>query len=77
MNIVLLKVAEVAERLACSEGLVYKLVAEGKMPHHKLNAAIRISEDDLLTYVASCRYVNAEPSSSRFRRRRCSKHFDL
>lgn len=54
----LLTVRESAERLGCSEGLVYLLCAERRLPHVRLGTGrgtIRISEDDINEYVKNSR----------------------
>lgn len=48
----LLKVGEVADRLRCSIGLVYKLAANGQLPVIRIGNAIRIDADDLADYLA-------------------------
>ena len=51
-------VHEVAKRLRISQSSVYLLVESGRLAHHRIGArggAIRISEDDLTTYLAESR----------------------
>lgn len=52
----LLKVPEVAERLSCSESLVYQMVASGELPHYRLGkgrGSIRVSEEQILALLAN------------------------
>ena len=61
----LLTIAEVAERLRIGRTTAYQLVQQGKIAAHRIGAgrgAIRISEEDLNAYLASCREQN-QPSS--------------
>ncbi len=54
----LLTVRESAERLGCSEALVYLLCSERRLPHVRLGTGrgtIRIAEDDISEFVKSCR----------------------
>jgi excisionase family DNA binding protein len=48
----LLTVAEVAEELAVCSATVYKLVARGALPCHRVLNAIRIRRDDLDAFLA-------------------------
>ena len=66
----MLKISEVAARLNLSESSVYELVEAGKIVVHrfgKCRGAIRISEDDLRTYIESCR-VGSESTPTRSKR---------
>jgi excisionase family DNA binding protein len=54
----LLTVRESAERLGCSEALVYLLCSERRLPHVRLGTGrgtIRIAEDDINEFVKNCR----------------------
>jgi excisionase family DNA binding protein len=54
----LLTVRESAERLGCSEALVYLLCSERRLPHVRLGTGrgtIRIAEDDISEFLKSCR----------------------
>lgn len=48
----LLKVKEVGERLNISVAKCYELVESGKLGHHRLDGAIRISEEQVKEYLA-------------------------
>lgn len=48
---VLLNVHEVAERLAVSEVLVYRLLDRGEIPKIKVGGAVRVHPDDLGAYI--------------------------
>lgn len=49
----MLKVQEVARRLNCSQATVYRLIESGRLPHFRC-PGIRVSEDQLSEYLASC-----------------------
>jgi len=51
----LLTVRAVAARLGVSTATVYKLVAQGDLPHARVSNAIRISPDDIAAYLVRCR----------------------
>ena len=51
----LLPAAEVAGRLGVSLRHVRRLIADGRLPVHRLGRAVRISEPDLLRFLRSCR----------------------
>lgn len=51
----LLTVEQTAERLAVCGKTVRRLVASGALPALRVGRAVRISEDDLRVYLASCR----------------------
>ncbi len=48
----MIKVAEVAAMLAISPSKVYELVDCGKLPHHRFDGAIRISESQLAEFLS-------------------------
>ena len=50
----MLKVSQVAERLNCSIGTVYQLVESKRLPHFRC-PGIRVSEEQLVEYLESCR----------------------
>ena len=51
----LLAVRAEAGRLGVSRATVYKLVAQGDLPHARVSNVIRISPVDLDAHVAACR----------------------
>lgn len=54
----MLTVKQVAERLCVSATCVYQLIAERKLPCHRIGigrGAIRVAIEDLTAFVASCR----------------------
>jgi excisionase family DNA binding protein len=56
--VTLLTVDAVAERLSCARSTVYELISSGKLTGFRIgprNGGIRVSEDDLLAYLQSCR----------------------
>lgn len=56
-------VPEIAERLRISVSSAYALIENGKLAHHRVgarNGAIRVSEDDLAAFLATCRREPAE-----------------
>lgn len=75
----LLKPREVAARLSVSLSTVYGLVESGKLACHRIGrrrGAVRVSEDDLRDYLASChREVGTEPRNRSTRKR--LKHVHL
>jgi excisionase family DNA binding protein len=52
---VLHAVKTVAGRLACSERHVRRLIASGELPAHRIGRSVRVSEDDLLRFLAAHR----------------------
>ena len=55
----LLTVRAVAARLGVSRATVYKLIAQGDLPHVRLSNAIRIAPDDLDAFVLRRRSVSS------------------
>ncbi len=49
----MLKVADVAQRLNCSVAKIYQLIESKRLPHYRC-PTIRVSEDQLAEYLASC-----------------------
>jgi len=47
----LLKATEVAMILNISRSLVYRLIHAGKIPHIRINQAVRIHHDDLCKFI--------------------------
>jgi excisionase family DNA binding protein len=47
-------VSEISKRLRVSARHVYSLVQSGKLPAYRIGSAIRISEEQLQTYLAGC-----------------------
>jgi len=47
----LLKASEVARILNISRSLVYRLIHTGKIPHIRINQAVRIHQDDLIKFI--------------------------
>jgi excisionase family DNA binding protein len=67
MDSPLLKISEVASRLSVSTSFVYEIIADGRLRHHRLGfgrgrgqGAIRVSEEQLAAYLASCESAPAE-----------------
>lgn len=52
---IVLTVKEVAARLQVSAATVYKLVADGALPHSRVMNAVRVSETDLMAFIDRCR----------------------
>jgi excisionase family DNA binding protein len=52
---VLHKVATVARRLDASVRHVRRLIASGALPVHRIGRSVRVSEDDLLRFLAARR----------------------
>ena len=61
----MLKPAELAERLKVSLSTIYGLIESGKIACHRIGrgrGAVRVSEPDLAAYLESCRHeVQAVP----------------
>lgn len=55
--LVLLDAAVVAERLGLSLRSVRRLIARGELPVHRLGRAVRVSEDDLVRFLAARRHA--------------------
>lgn len=53
----MLKVEQVAKELQLSVRTVHRLIHDGSIPVHRIGRSVRISEDDLKRYIASCREV--------------------
>ncbi|NDR55663.1 MULTISPECIES: helix-turn-helix domain-containing protein [Aliiruegeria] len=53
----MLKVEQVAKELQLSVRTVRRLIEEGVIPVHRIGRSVRVSEDDLKRYIASCRQV--------------------
>ena len=51
----LLSVRAVAGRLSLSTATVYKLLAQGKLPHVRVSNAVRIHPEDLAAYMKRAR----------------------
>ena len=47
----LLKASEVARILNISRSLVYRLIHTGKIPHIRINQAVRVHHDDLFRFI--------------------------
>lgn len=52
MEILLLRIPEVADRLAVSRAKVYELIASGQLRTVKIDGCRRVRTDDLVEYVA-------------------------
>jgi excisionase family DNA binding protein len=51
----LLKIPEVAARLACSIRTVRRLIGSGRLVPHRINRAVRVAERDLQAFLAQHR----------------------
>ena len=56
----LLKASEVARILNISRSLVYRLIHNGKIPHIRINQAVRIYQNDLDKFVEG-NHIEADP----------------
>ncbi len=78
---VLLTVTEAAERLRVSRSRVYELVEDRQLAHHRIGGArgaIRISETDLLSFLADSRVEpTADEPTPLPLRRSALKHIKL
>ena len=53
----LLTVKEVSQRLKVSQGCVYQLIAERRLPHFRIGlgrGCIRVRDEDLQKFIESC-----------------------
>lgn len=77
----LLTVADVAARLRCSRGLVYRLVAAGELPHYRVGGGrggIRVSGGQLARFLAARTGGGRPPRPvRRLRRRRPGRASDI
>ncbi|MFW6114628.1 MAG: helix-turn-helix domain-containing protein [bacterium] len=76
----LLSPREVAQALSVSRSLVYRLIDTGKMPYHRIGerrGAIRVSEDDLADFLATCRREVQEEARRPPQRVRKLKHLTV
>lgn len=73
----MLKISEVAKRLNLSGSKVYELVEQGKLGHHRMGGAIRVSEEQLQRFLDETKRERDLPDSRRPRSRmRSFKHLD-
>ncbi len=76
----LLTVETVADRLSCARSTVYSLLSSGKLSGFRIgpnHGGVRISEDDLLTYLESCRVAAKKGDVERKPRHPRLKHVHL
>jgi len=57
----MLRVKQVAERLNLSESKVYELIDRGRLGHHRMDGAIRVSEEQIAEYLEQTRREPAAP----------------
>jgi excisionase family DNA binding protein len=75
---VMLKVSEVAKRLSVSLALCYRLITERIIPHHMIGKAIRVSEEQLQSYLDASKREGTESLPARHRQLRTRlKNFSL
>lgn len=58
----LLTVRQAAGKLTVSIRKVYNLIAEGKLPHYRIDNAIRVAVTDVESFVAACR-IDQQPAA--------------
>lgn len=61
----MLRVKELAQRLSLSRSQVYRLIASGELPHHKIRGAVRVSEEQLSDYLAGTKRERGKVSTTR------------
>ncbi len=61
----MLKVNQVAGRLNISESKVYELVEGGKLAHHRIGGAIRVSEEQLAEFLEETKRERSADSDSK------------
>ncbi len=66
----MLRIKQVAERLNLSESKVYELVEQGKLGHHRMDGAIRVSEEQLAEYLETTKREGRDAASRKPRQRR-------
>ena len=73
----MLKVSQVAKRLNLSGSKVYELIEQGKLFHHRMGGAIRVSEEQLQRFLEETKRERS-PSENRQPRARVRtfKHLD-
>ena len=73
----MLKISQVAKRLNLSGSKVYELVEQGKLGHHRMGGAIRVSEEQLQRFLDETKRERDLPDSRPPRSRMQSfKHLD-
>jgi excisionase family DNA binding protein len=60
----MLKVKQVAERLNVSASKVYELVETDQLPHYRIDGSIRVSDEQLSTYLAECEHGRGEKAKA-------------
>lgn len=76
----LMKVAEVARRLNCSEGLVYAAIAAGELLHYRLGrgqGGIRVSEAQLAAFLTGREKGDPRATAPQPRHRIRLRHLDV
>ncbi len=53
----LLSIVEVARRLGVSEKTIRRQIADGELSAYRVGRQLRISEEDLMAYLAHARFV--------------------
>jgi excisionase family DNA binding protein len=79
-NVQLLTVSEVAEFLRLSRSSVYQMVERGILATYRVGfgrGAIRLSREELLRYVESCRTLSAGAARIPLRRKSKLRHLKL
>lgn len=63
-SVALLTATDVADRLKMAKTGVYALFARGDLAHLRIGRLVRVREDDLSAYLASCRWGARENQSA-------------
>lgn len=66
----MLKVSQVADRLSLSASKVYELIEQGKLAHHRIDGAIRVSEEQLVEFLDETKRERREPEPRKSQPRR-------
>lgn len=69
----MLTAREAADRMGLSDKKVYAMVASGILPGYKIGGAVRVDEEDLTEYLASCRIRPPAPEPAEITRKRRQK----
>ena len=60
----MLTAAEVAQKMAISQRMVYELAARGDLPAYRIGSAVRFESADVEAFRASCRSTGKNPSNA-------------
>jgi excisionase family DNA binding protein len=70
-------VAETAKRIGISASKLYQLAAARRIGHYRVGGKIVFSDDDVATFMQSCRVGTATPDIPALRTRPRLRHLNL